>query len=698
MDIRTSDEYYHLIYDPLLHGYTTSFFKTKTGSPAISTNVLRLASAAFYTTGQFMYGEYAFKVNVPTVANASLVCGAAGSTDITVWDQITDGEFAVTLDGVAYNVTGIDFSTGAYTPAFLTGKSTATATIDTWSAVTSGGFKITIDGTARAITGINFKTAFPYTSAYLTGGNAATSTIATWAAVSDGSFRVTMDGTQRDVTGIDFRNVAAYTPAFLTGGTSATSDFATWATVTDGSFDITINGAAKSITSIDFTGVLSMADVAAVIQAKLRTATGTNETVVWSTNKFIITSGVTTSASAITVLSATGSGTDISGAGATAYMDSDVGAGDEAVTNKVSLMTMAQVATTIQTALRAVTSALETVVWSTNHFVVSSVNTTVDSAITVLSAVGSGTDISGAGATTFMDAEIAVGAVTAHATTKTMADVATLIQTAIRTATSKLETVTWEGTNHFLISSVNTTSISAITVASAPDANTDLSGAGGTTFMDCDTGNGTVTARAMADSMDYVASQIQTVIVALTGESDTVVYDTDHFVLRSDTTGGVSSVSVLSAVDGGSGTDISGAGFLNGLTGTGSVVIGSSKNFGLKLPCMGATNYILFQVIGDRLVCKTCDAAGGIEYYSTPFLSAWMGVDTVYSFVWAIDSIVFSVNGVRIAKLADHVVKDVPLSIIGENLNADNTDFGYIYFKGVRKTNSQFTHTFTVTA
>jgi hypothetical protein len=56
--------------------------------------------------------------------------------------------------------------------------------------------------------------------------------------------------------------------------------------------------------------------VAAVIQARLRVATGGLETCVWSTNKFVISSVSTLITSAITVTSkyAAGTGTDISGA------------------------------------------------------------------------------------------------------------------------------------------------------------------------------------------------------------------------------------------------------------------------------------------------------------------------------------------------------------------------------------------------
>lgn len=76
--------------------------------------------------------------------------------------------------------------------------------------------------------------------------------------------------------------------------------------------------------------------------------------------------------------------------------------------------------------------------------------------------------------------------------------VAKTIQTAIRAVTSGTEIVEWTGTV-FKIYSGDTTSTSAITVTSAvaAGAGTDISGAGGTNFLDCDTGNGTVTGKVI---------------------------------------------------------------------------------------------------------------------------------------------------------------------------------------------------------
>jgi hypothetical protein len=128
-------------------------------------------------------------------------------------------------------------------------------------------------------------------------------------------------------------NHLIYTPAFLTGGASPTNNYLLWLGTSNGSFRFTLNGVLRDVTGIDFTtGVTSMNDVASKIQTAIRALTGGLETCTWDGSKFIISSADTSTSSAITVLSATGSGTDISGAGATSFMDSDTGNGT--VTNK----------------------------------------------------------------------------------------------------------------------------------------------------------------------------------------------------------------------------------------------------------------------------------------------------------------------------------------------------------------------------
>lgn len=107
-----------------------------------------------------------------------------------------------------------------------------------------------------------------------------------------------------------------YIPAYLTGNSNAQSNPANWATVTNGSFRIALDGnPAVNVTGISFTGVTTMAQVVNKIQLALRAVTGGLETVSFNTDYFVITSGNTTSSSAISVLttSTASVGTDISG-------------------------------------------------------------------------------------------------------------------------------------------------------------------------------------------------------------------------------------------------------------------------------------------------------------------------------------------------------------------------------------------------
>ena len=128
----------------------------------------------------------------------------------------------------------------------------------------------------------------------------------------------------RDVAVTDL----VFTPAYLTGATDATSVVATWQAVTAGSFAITIDGTARTISALNFSTDTTMANVASRIQAAIRTATSALETCVWSTDHFVISSASTANTSAVTVTSATGSGTDISGAaGCSRFMSCNTGKG-----------------------------------------------------------------------------------------------------------------------------------------------------------------------------------------------------------------------------------------------------------------------------------------------------------------------------------------------------------------------------------
>jgi hypothetical protein len=88
---------------------------------------------------------------------------------------------------------------------------------------------------------------------------------------------------------------------------------ATWTAITTGAFTITINGSQYTASSLDFSAQTSLSGVASVIQTALNSLLS-NTTCVYQSpyNNFVITSPTTGTGSTITVLSAPGSGTDIS--------------------------------------------------------------------------------------------------------------------------------------------------------------------------------------------------------------------------------------------------------------------------------------------------------------------------------------------------------------------------------------------------
>ena len=86
----------------------------------------------------------------------------------------------------------------------------------------------------------------------------------------------------------------------------------------DGKFSVNIDGVNYNDITVDLTGIQSFSDIATKVQSAIRTATSSTETVVWSTDKFIITSAYEGRDSQVLKLTAPTTGTDISGAG---YLD-----------------------------------------------------------------------------------------------------------------------------------------------------------------------------------------------------------------------------------------------------------------------------------------------------------------------------------------------------------------------------------------
>lgn len=93
-----------VLYDPIVRGYDSSFWKTISGTPAISSSKLRLNAAEINSYAQFLYGKFAFAVNVPTTPSAgeAKIIGLknqAGATLGAVYFEIAGAVFtAVSRD------------------------------------------------------------------------------------------------------------------------------------------------------------------------------------------------------------------------------------------------------------------------------------------------------------------------------------------------------------------------------------------------------------------------------------------------------------------------------------------------------------------------------------------------------------------------------------------------------------------------
>lgn len=95
----------------------------------------------------------------PTELPAKMKTGAFGTTRQAL-QAITDGEFAILVDGVTINLTALDFSdidAPSDTPARCV-CGDAGAILTAWDDIDAGEFAITVNGTAHNVTGIDLKT------------------------------------------------------------------------------------------------------------------------------------------------------------------------------------------------------------------------------------------------------------------------------------------------------------------------------------------------------------------------------------------------------------------------------------------------------------------------------------------------------------------------------------------------------------
>ncbi len=184
-----------------------------------------------------------------------------------------------------------------------------------------------------------------------------------------------------------------------------------------------------------------------------------------------------------------------------------------------------------------------------------------------------------------------------------------------------------------------------------------------------------------ASDMDDVAAVIQAGINLGVAESEavTVAWDTNHFVIT-----GRSVVSVASAVSGGSGTDISGAGataFMDADTGNGTPTAGDDKYFGVRSISDGGM--AAYRIFGNKLRCYVSSERGGETFIDLPWSSVWSTGEVDFRISWSGQSVAFLIGGYVVATINEDNNPRSTMSIFVDNNNADNLDFGYFDAQGI---------------
>ena len=146
----------------------------------------------------------------PAATPGSMLTGAIGAVE--TFQAVSDGSFGIAIDGeTAFQVAALDFSdieaptaTGA---SCLTGA--LGCTLATMQAITDGEFGITVDGNALSITGLDFSDIYSIsdTAAKAVCGANGTN-LAGWQAVADGGFAITVDGITYTFTDMDFAGIS----------------------------------------------------------------------------------------------------------------------------------------------------------------------------------------------------------------------------------------------------------------------------------------------------------------------------------------------------------------------------------------------------------------------------------------------------------------------------------------------------------
>jgi hypothetical protein len=112
------------VYSPIIKQYDTTFWKTVSGTPAMSSNVLRFTSAVASSYGQLQFADITFRLIVPVKPTA----GQARKFGLTLPETTDRGAAYFEVDGTTFKAVTFN-SNGATT------ESTTVTWIDaTWTA------------------------------------------------------------------------------------------------------------------------------------------------------------------------------------------------------------------------------------------------------------------------------------------------------------------------------------------------------------------------------------------------------------------------------------------------------------------------------------------------------------------------------------------------------------------------------------
>ena len=370
----------------------------------------------------------------------------------------------------------------------------------------------------------------------LTGANmvcgAIGGTLAEFAALTDGEFSIDIDGVTIDIEDLDFTGIDTVldTPGYMTCGAIG-GTLPEFVAVADGQFGIAFDGqAAIQIGPCDFSGIDTIEDTPGYWLC------GANGDVIGNWDAL----------------------TDA----AFSYVVDGV-AYDTGQMNLTLAVTFDGLINIINFHLNG--HATMTYAYTVDKFQLTSNRTGETSSITI-GAPAAGTDISAA-AWLNQTGGAAVAGTGGENLGQTM--------TSIINAALQGRGICYMNGDAFVFVSRTAGEVSAVSDLTAGSAGTDISGAG---FL-----NGLAGTNVAGTGGEGLMENIAEIINGAAIGRFFCAFNGDAFVFSSPEFGTDSVVTVLSAVSGGGGTDISGAGFLNGLTGTGTATAGTGGT-GVDLP------------------------------------------------------------------------------------------------------------------